>query len=689
MKRLALAAALLGAACTVPDKFFTDGGGGDDTHDASTGPDAGEDTVAPETTIDSGPTSPDNAASFSIEFSANEDATFQCSLDGAAPADCDSPFEASATDGPHTFSVRATDLAGNADDTPAEHAWQIDTQPPETTIDGAPPVNDNSTMVTFTFSANETATFECAVDPAGFGPCNDDMRHMLVGLTDGTRTFRVRATDTAGNVDPTPDVHTWTTDTSTPDTVIDNGPTGSVASTSATFAFSSPDAGAGATFECSLDGAAFTTCAGGSIMYTSLSQTQHTFAVRVRDAGGNLDPSPATQMWTVDVTAPTTTIVSGPSGTVASQTATFMFSSNETGATFQCQLDGSAYAACPATHQITGLGQGGHTLNVRAVDLAGTPDASPAQRMWSVDTVGPVVTFVNPTPAQNGTSGPYVTIAWTVSDGTASCFLNGVSYAPCTSPQTMSLREADHQFQVSAVDGAGNPGSATRDWTVDCTQPPLPGGVVQFHMDETGTSQTLTNSIAGGVNGTLGASATIESVDPARVAAARFGGGLSYVAAENEYSRWDVAGNYSSISITMEMWIRPTATTAAGSVQEHMATGDARFVIYQAPTPGQVRLELQVTDDAGLNHYIGAPNIAANVWHHVVATYVAATDIATLYIDGVPVGTTTALAQGFMFDPLTIGTHSAIRGPTALFDEVNVGPSAISATDVLNRWCPQ
>jgi hypothetical protein len=687
MKRLALVAALLGAACTVPDKFFTDGGSGDDTNDASTGPDAGEDTVAPETTIDSAPVSPDNAASFSISFSANEDATFQCSLDGAAPADCDSPFEASATDGPHTFSVRATDLAGNPDDTPAEHPWLIDTRPPETTITAAPPVNDNSVMVGFAFAADEAATFECAVDPAGFGPCSLTGGHEIFGLTDGTRTFRVRATDSAGNVDATPDVHTWTTDTSTPDTVIDSGPTGSVASTTAVFDYSSPDAGAGATYECSLDGAAFSSCLASGVTYGGLTEVTHTFAVRVRDAGGNYDPSPATQMWTVDVTAPTTTIVTGPSGTVASQTATFTFSSNETGATFQCQLDGGSYAACPATHQITGLAQGGHTLNVRAVDLAGTPDASPAQRMWSVDTVGPVVAFANPTPPQNGTSGPYVTIAWTVSDGTATCQLDGVAYSPCTSPQSMSLREAAHQFQVSAVDGAGNPGSATRDWTVDCTQPALPGGVVQFHMDETGTNQTLTNSISGGVNGTLGASATIETVDPARVATARFAGGLSYLAAENELSRWDVTGNYSSISITMEMWIRPTLSGTA--VQELMATGDARFVIYQANFSGQVRIELQVMDDAGVPHYVTAPNIAADVWHHVVATYVAATDIATLYIDGAPVGTTTALAQGFMFDPLTIGTHSAIRGPTALFDEVNVGPSAISATDVLNRWCPQ
>jgi len=686
MKRLALALVLFGGACTVPDKFFTDGGTGDDTIDGGADLDAAEDTVAPETAIDSGPPALSNAASFEIAFSANEDATFVCSLDGSTPADCDSPFGASVTDGPHTFSVRATDLAGNADDTPAEHAWQVDTAAPQTSFVSVPPLVDNSTAVTFVFGADESATFECALDPAGFGPCNDDMRHMLVGLTDGTETFRVRAIDLAGNVDLTPSVHTWTIDTSTPDTVIDSGPTGSVANANVAFTYSSPDAGAGATFECQMDNLGFFSCPTSGQSYGGLSETTHTFEVRVRDAGGNLDPSPASRTFTVDLTAPTTTIVSSPSGTVASQTATFMFSSNEPGATFECQLDGGSFAACPATHQITGLSQGSHTLNVRAVDLAGTPDATPAQRMWTVDTVGPVVTFVNPTPAENGTSGPYVTIAWTLSEGTPSCELDGASYSPCTSPQTMSLREATHQFRVSATDGAGNPGASTRNWTVDCTQPALPGGAIQLHMDETGTTQTLTNALSASTPGVLGTTSQVETVDPTRTAAGRFGAGLAYSIAEDDVATWDnPAGTFFTGTWTFEVWVYPVPSL--GAPQDILVSGDNRFAFFQAPNTTVVQLQMKVTDDAGVSTYLSSGNTTANVWHHLVGTF--SSNTARFYLDGVLTDTRTVTSTSlFSIDVLRIGTQNTNNGLGATLDEVNVSATAATGTDVLNRWCP-
>jgi hypothetical protein len=63
-----------------------------------------------------------DAARFS--FSANEPASFTCSLDGAAYTSCDSPTHYSDLHpGWHTFAVRATDAAGNVDPSPAEVRW--------------------------------------------------------------------------------------------------------------------------------------------------------------------------------------------------------------------------------------------------------------------------------------------------------------------------------------------------------------------------------------------------------------------------------------------------------------------------------------------------------------------------------------------------------------------------------------
>ena len=89
---------------------------------------------------------------------------------------------------------------------------------------------------------------------------------------------------------------------------------------------------------------------------------------------------------TDDVTAPETTIDSGPSGTVDSASASFTFSSTESGSTFECSLDGDAFASCSSPNSYVNLSDGSHTLQVRATDAAGNTDATPAERTWTVAT---------------------------------------------------------------------------------------------------------------------------------------------------------------------------------------------------------------------------------------------------------------------------------------------------------------
>ncbi|MDP9480369.1 MAG: hypothetical protein M3R38_32690, partial [Actinomycetota bacterium] len=89
-------------------------------------------------------------------------------------------------------------------------------------------------------------------------------------------------------------------DTTPPDASITSGPTGTVRSNSASFAFSSTEAGS--TFQCSLDGGAFSACASPE-NYTGLTEGSHDFKVKATDAAGNTGPV-ADRTWTVDVTAP-------------------------------------------------------------------------------------------------------------------------------------------------------------------------------------------------------------------------------------------------------------------------------------------------------------------------------------------------------------------------------------------------
>jgi len=95
---------------------------------------------------------------------------------------------------------------------------------------------------------------------------------------------------------PPPETTTPPADTAPPETAIDSGPSGTVSSSSADFAFSStePDS----TFECSLDGDAFSACSSPK-SYTGLSDGSHTFSVRATDAAGNTDATPDSRTWTV------------------------------------------------------------------------------------------------------------------------------------------------------------------------------------------------------------------------------------------------------------------------------------------------------------------------------------------------------------------------------------------------------
>src|SRR5687768_17202208 len=234
------------AACSVPDK-----------HPSTT--DAVDETWIPgdaiETRITDAPTEFSNAAVATFQFTSNfPNAQFECRVDGEPASACVSPFSRSLPDGSHTFSVRATDGNGAGDDTPAEHLWTIDTVAPNTTLTEAPPAADNSTIVHFAFEASEkNVTFDCALDGAEYSACESGGDVGPVG--DGAHSFAVRAHDRAGNVDASPAIYAWSVDTSTPDTQILGGPTGSSGETAASFTFVSPDAGGGATFECALDGA--------------------------------------------------------------------------------------------------------------------------------------------------------------------------------------------------------------------------------------------------------------------------------------------------------------------------------------------------------------------------------------------------------------------------------------------------
>jgi hypothetical protein len=94
---------------------------------------------------------------------------------------------------------------GSAPDIGAD---EYDDTAPNTTITSAPPASTTQKSATFTFTADEPATYECSMDGSPYEQCFNPLS--VANLLAGFHTVHVRATDANGNVETTPATHSWT-----------------------------------------------------------------------------------------------------------------------------------------------------------------------------------------------------------------------------------------------------------------------------------------------------------------------------------------------------------------------------------------------------------------------------------------------------------------------------------------------
>jgi ELWxxDGT repeat protein len=163
------------------------------------------DTTPPDVHFTSGPAGLTNDSTPTFGFAMSEAGTLQCRTDGSQFAGCTSPSTTAAlTDGPHTFTVRATDTAGNR--STVEREVLVDTTAPQTTLAAVPPKikakKKKKAKLTFNFSASEgSASLQCSIDGASFAACTSPL---TATFKKGTHTFAVRSTDKAQNTDASP-----------------------------------------------------------------------------------------------------------------------------------------------------------------------------------------------------------------------------------------------------------------------------------------------------------------------------------------------------------------------------------------------------------------------------------------------------------------------------------------------------
>ncbi|MDX6616829.1 MAG: hypothetical protein QOD60_1920 [Solirubrobacterales bacterium] len=198
-----------------------------------------------------------------------------------------------------TFYATATDVNTSAC-SPSSATYVEDSNPPVASIDTGPSGTTNDHAPTFTFSSEPGAAFQCSVDTGtpGFGACSGPGNSYTPSpaLPDGAYTFRVRATDQAGNtgaaavraftiVTPNPP------DLSPPETIITKGPKKKTRKRRPSFAFAASELGS--SFQCQLDSGPFQPCTSPFRPSAKLKFRKHFFRVEAIDPANNVDGTPA------------------------------------------------------------------------------------------------------------------------------------------------------------------------------------------------------------------------------------------------------------------------------------------------------------------------------------------------------------------------------------------------------------
>jgi hypothetical protein len=174
------------------------------------------DLTPPTTVVTEKPPPLSNSTAATFAFSSPDaTATFQCSLNGAAPEACTSPVKYTGlADATRTLLIQAVDPAGNVDTQAQPIMWTVDTTPPDTVLADPGDIVGESTPV-FKFTSSEMgSSFQCSLDGAPFAACVSP--DVVFVPHSGPHNFSVRAVDAAGNADPTPATYSWTSDLTPP-----------------------------------------------------------------------------------------------------------------------------------------------------------------------------------------------------------------------------------------------------------------------------------------------------------------------------------------------------------------------------------------------------------------------------------------------------------------------------------------
>ena len=162
------------------------------------------------------------------------------------------------------------------------------------TITSGPSGLVSNATASFSFTGPSGATFRCSLDGATYAVCTSPTPS--AGVSEGAHTFRVTA-QVSGKAVSSPATRSWTVDSIAPlAPVITDGPDDPTNNHSVGFDYAVAESGA--SVECKLDDASFSSCSNNHAQYTAVEFGEHCFVVRAYDAAGNRSAASDAWCWT-------------------------------------------------------------------------------------------------------------------------------------------------------------------------------------------------------------------------------------------------------------------------------------------------------------------------------------------------------------------------------------------------------
>ncbi|KFE63709.1 Large repetitive protein [Hyalangium minutum] len=318
---------------------------------------------------------------------------------GTIPADGSGAWSFTPTvglpNGLHTVKATATDAVGNVSAESATHSFTVDATIPPAPVVLTPAngsvTNNTTPVISGTSEANATVTIYLGAQQLGTTTADASGNWTLTvptPLAEGPYDVSATATNVLGNTSERSNTNRFTIDTTPPEAPVITTPVNNAVLGNKRPVISGT-AEANSTVTVTLDGTVLgtaTTSATGSWSLTpaaDLAEGQHTAVATATDVAGNTSSPSNAVSFTIDTTPPDTTIVSGPESETQNRDATFDFSSNESGVTYECSIDGAAFTACSDPVTFEDVAEGPHTLEVRAKDSVGNVDPTPATASWT------------------------------------------------------------------------------------------------------------------------------------------------------------------------------------------------------------------------------------------------------------------------------------------------------------------